>query len=377
MPIHAASDPIMTALLNELNTLRALKDQIYADAVKLDEELADVNQMQRAIMQALADMYGEHWKDHTPDSVRRQCESRRYIGAYTMTEDDVLAGGDFDDEVAYGGWTMDDHHPAGFRTAEPPTIFHPAPSPYGIPYRCLYSEKVDNLMFAGRNISVTHAAMSSTRVMATCALLGQAVGTAAAIAVEKGCSPAEVSEKYTKLLQAMLQQDDCFLPHHKRNIDPISLRAVLSGDGQNLEALLDGIDRPRPDGEHAWKGVPGDRITYSFAEPTAVRRIRLVFDSDLNRETLPEPENGMSRPMFHNRPKVMQQSHVPTTMLKAYRITAKTADGHIHVLADEINNYQRLRIHESNLENCLSITLEPLGTWGHDTVRIFAFEVQQ
>jgi len=142
MPIHAASDPIMTALLNELNTLRALKDQIYADAVKLDEELADVNQMQRAIMQALADMYGERWKDHAPDSVRRQCESLRYIGAYTMAENDVLAGGDFDDEVAYGGWTMDDHHPAGFRTAEPPTIFHPAPSPYGIPYRCLYSESL-------------------------------------------------------------------------------------------------------------------------------------------------------------------------------------------------------------------------------------------
>ena len=141
--------------------------------------------------------------------------------------------------------------------------------------------------------------------------------------------------------------------------------------------LLDGIDRPRPDGEHAWKGVPGDRITYSFAEPTAIRRIRFVFDSDLNRETLPEPENGMSRPMFHNRPKVMQQSHVPTTMLKAYRITAKTADGHIHVLADEINNYQRLRIHDAALENCLSITLEPIETWGQNTVRIFAFEAQQ
>ncbi len=78
MPIHAASDPIMTALLNELNTLRALKDQIYADAVKLDEELADVNRMQRAIMQALADMYGDRWKEHDPESVRRQCESLRY-----------------------------------------------------------------------------------------------------------------------------------------------------------------------------------------------------------------------------------------------------------------------------------------------------------
>lgn len=112
-------------------------------------------------------------------------ESRRYVGAYTMTQKDVRAGGIFQDEIAYGGWSMDDHHPAGFRTDEPPTIYHAAPSPYGIPFGCLYSKDVPNLMFAGRNISMTHAAMSSTRVMATCALLGQAVGTAAALAVER------------------------------------------------------------------------------------------------------------------------------------------------------------------------------------------------
>ena len=56
-------------------------------------------------------------------------------------------------DSAYGGWSMDDHHPGGIDVKEPPTIYHPAPSPYGIPYRCLYSQNVKNLMFAGRNIS--------------------------------------------------------------------------------------------------------------------------------------------------------------------------------------------------------------------------------
>ena len=57
-------------------------------------------------------------------------ESRRYVGDYIMTQHDVRAEGRFDDLIAYGGWSMDDHHPSGFRTTERPTIFHPAPSPY-------------------------------------------------------------------------------------------------------------------------------------------------------------------------------------------------------------------------------------------------------
>ena len=69
-------------------------------------------------------------------------------------------------------------------TKDKPNILHPAPSPFGIPYRCLYSVNIENLYFAGRNISVTHTAMSASRVMATCALLGQAVGTASAIAIK-------------------------------------------------------------------------------------------------------------------------------------------------------------------------------------------------
>ncbi len=128
-------------------------------------------------------------------------ESRRYEGAYIMNQNDVQSGGNFPDEVAYGGWTMDDHHPAGFRTSEEPTIHHSVEPPYGIPYRCLYSQDVPNLYFAGRNISVSHAALSSCRVMGTCAMLGQAVGTAAYIAVTQRCLPKEISESHIAYLQ--------------------------------------------------------------------------------------------------------------------------------------------------------------------------------
>ena len=67
-------------------------------------------------------------------------ESRRYIGDHVMTQDELRAGGHFEDVIAFGGWSMDNHEPEGFLTPLPPTTYHAAPSPYGIPYRCLYSE---------------------------------------------------------------------------------------------------------------------------------------------------------------------------------------------------------------------------------------------
>ncbi len=301
-------------------------------------------------------------------------ESRRYIGAHTLTENEVLAGGDFEDEIAYGGWTMDDHHPAGFRTSDPPNIFHPAPSPYGIPYGCLYSEAVPNLLFAGRNISVTHAAMSSTRVMGTCALLGQAVGTAAALAVRYGCLPRDIAAEHIRELQSCLQWDDCFLPHHVRAVSPMCLEAELTGGGTGLENLRDGIDRPREGNDHAWYGRRGDAVCYWFAVPQTIRAVRMVFDSDLNRDSLPEPERGLKRNMFHNRLLACQPSCVPPTMVRAYRVTAVTGDGKRITLAEEKNNIHRLQVHRVDVSGCVALELKILETWGQEEVRVFAFE---
>ena len=301
-------------------------------------------------------------------------ESRRYIGPHTLTENEILSGGLFPDVVAFGGWTMDDHHPAGFRTQEAPNIFHPAPSPYGIPFGCLYSSNIDNLLFAGRNISATHAALSSTRVMGTCALLGQAAGTAAALAVRHGCLPRDVAARHIGQLQDMLQQDDCFLPGFTRRVSRVCAKAALSGDGEGLESLRGGVDRPRPGSPNAWTGRCGDRVTYAFSRPAHLRSIRIVADSDLNRETLPELESRLKRGMFHNRLLGQEPSHLPKTLLKAYRVVAGFADGSQAVAAEVACNIHRLCRHEVDLPGCVSLTLEPLSTWGAETVRLFAFE---
>lgn len=301
-------------------------------------------------------------------------ESRRYEGAYIMNQNDVQSGGNFPDEVAYGGWTMDDHHPAGFRTSEKPTIHHSVEPPYGIPYRCLYSQDVPNLYFAGRNISVSHAALSSCRVMGTCAMLGQAVGTAAYIAVTQRCLPKEISESHIAYLQDLLMDDDCYLPHFQRQVSRLCEKAVLEGEGYGLECLRDGTDRDRAGEAHAWSGEIGNKIAYVFETPCHISRIRLVFDSDLNRQTLPWPENSMNRNMFHNRLLSCVPSRMPATMLKRYRVTAYGPDGSRTVVVEEENNYLRLRKYDVDISDCSRLVFEPLETWGSEEVRIFGFE---
>ena len=121
-------------------------------------------------------------------SVPGRRESRRFIGDYILSERDLVEHRHFPDAVAYGGWSLDEHCPGGIENPDdPPSFFHYRFSKvYEIPFRSLYSKNISNLLFAGRNVSQTHIALSSTRVMATCALMGQAVGTGAALCVRKG-----------------------------------------------------------------------------------------------------------------------------------------------------------------------------------------------
>ncbi len=72
-------------------------------------------------------------------------ESRRMMGPHIVTQTDVMSGGRFEDTVAFGGWPLDDHHPDGFYRASKPNVWLPTPSPYGIPYRALYSVNISNL----------------------------------------------------------------------------------------------------------------------------------------------------------------------------------------------------------------------------------------
>ena len=282
-------------------------------------------------------------------------ESRRYVGKYTVTQNDVEAAGHFDDIVAYAGWSMDDHFPQGFYYRDGyPTIFHPAPRPWGLPLRSMISENIENLVFAGRNISVTHAALSSSRVMATCSILGQALGTAVAQALGEGCHVAEVD---VERLQQTLMEDDCFIPFHTRHVPEIVKSAQCSAD-----VVRNGVDRGE---ENCWVGHEGDVVEYTFPEDTAISQVRLVFDSDLNRD-------------YHNMPcnipLEQKKFKLPSTLISRYRVEAIASDGTEYSL-EVNNNHQRFVKHFVDW-NVKTLRFIPLATHGCEDFRLFSFEVR-
>ncbi len=119
-------------------------------------------------------------------------ESRRFEGDYIMRQQDVVEQRTHDDAVAYGGWSLDLHPADGVFSEKPGCNQWHAKGIYQIPFRSLYSKNIKNLFLAGRIISATHVAFASTRVMATSAHVGQAIGMAAYIAKVKGAGAAEL-----------------------------------------------------------------------------------------------------------------------------------------------------------------------------------------
>ena len=259
-------------------------------------------------------------------------ESRRMMGDYILTEKDVLSSTVFDDVVAYGGWPVDDHHPDGFEHRGEPNINIPPKKPYAIPLRCLYSRNIENLMFAGRNISCSHVAISSTRVMATCASLGQAIGTTAIYAIRNFLTPRETSQKFIREIQQTLLEDDCTLPGKKRKISAICEKAALSASCGNAEELRSGIDRDFPENLNAWQCEAGDWAEYDFGKEEQLHEIRLVFDSQLTRN-----ENQSHLNMIFNRPLNTPDYQVNDSLIKAYHLEADGKE-----IFRETNGYQRL-----------------------------------
>lgn len=193
----------------------------------------------------------EHWALDWIGQVPGKRESRRIMGLYLMNEWDAIRSTVHDDEIAFGGWFIDLHTPGGLLapTSEPAsaegyseTSEYAARSyagPYGIPLRSLIAKDVDNLMMAGRNISTTHCALATVRVMATTALMGQAAGITAALSVQQNCTPASTATTQHKRVQQHLLRDGCFLPN-VRNEDETDLARSATASASS-EAMYRGV----------------------------------------------------------------------------------------------------------------------------------------
>lgn len=299
-------------------------------------------------------------------------ESRRMCGEYMITQRDVSDGVVFEDEIAYGGWPIDDHFPGGFYHRGVPNTDIKTPAPYSLPYRALYSENVENLFFAGRNISMTHTAMSSIRVMATCGLLGEAVGNAAAIATKKGLTPHGVYQNEIKTLQKKMLDSDLFLPSKTREISKICKNANLSGadslrNGQDRAHRIYGTDKDSA----RYIADAGEEITYSF-EKAKINSVHIVFDSDLNRKTLP---GGWCEQIHSTRANHMiasPQMHLPTTLCKSFRLIGELDGKTVEIL--KVTENKKRTYHIALDSEFDKLTLIPEESWGEEKTPVISFD---
>ena len=347
------------------------------DTEDLKDELLKIAYGSWDYIKNSGDLEADNWELEWLGFLPGKRESRRYVGDYIMTQNDIRSEGRFDDLVAYGGWSMDDHHPEGFETTEPPTIFHPAPSPYGIPYRSLYSKNIDNLMFAGRNISATHSALSSCRVMSTCSVIGQAMGTAAGIAITYKLSPRGVYKEKINELKQKLMDDDCYLPFNIREMPELMKKAKISSNTGDVSLLTNGIERVINDVDNAWEGSVGDEIVLSFDNKTMIDTLRIVFDSDIERKSWQNKEQVyLKRFAMKCNTKLSDRAvSIPNTITKTFDVFVENDNGEWEIIYSEKENYNRM-IKIKISKETKKLKFVPKETWGYEKVRIYGFDVR-
>lgn len=398
-PAWAYDFPDDNAMNNKPHDLHAINTNFYwVELGGMQDSIGDTEEVRDELLKIAFGVW-DHMKNHGDHGAENwdlewigflpgKRESRRYVGDYVLTQHDVENCTPFVDTIAYGGWQIDNHLPGGFRMDAKGGAHlqkRRLSEPYPIPFRSLYSHNIENLMFAGRNISASHVAFSSTRVMGTIGLLGQAAGTGAAIAVRHDLTPRQACQQYITEIQDTLMEDDCFLPGLRRKIAPLSKEATLTCDYGDCSDLINGLDRRIWGKDNGYFGKTNKAVTYTFSEPKHVAGFRLVVDSDLNREFVEGNPDGLNTTsvMFYPYSHNQTTFGFPKCMIKHYKIEAQGEDGQWRVVYEDKENHQRF------IKQPLDITARavrfiPLSTYfsetkvedyGSSVAHIFNFEV--
>ena len=317
-----------------------------------------------------AENYDLEWVGMLPGSR----EGRRLIGDYILNENDILSNRQFEDAVAYGGWPMDIHTAKGlYDFDELPSRVISFDGAYTIPYRSYYSKNISNLMIAGRDISASKMAMGSTRVMGTCAVGGQAVGTAAALCIKYDCDSRGVQE-HMRELQQMLLKDDDYIPGIL-NEDPKDLArsakvtATSAREGCPPENVINGISRDEDGHQNLWisgKGrTEGEMLTLHLADRQPVSEVHLTFDSNFHYPI----KITLSR-----KRQAQQRIGVPPELIRDYTVTLWQGD---KKAAEQTvtENVQRKNIVTFPTTECDRVTVTIHKTNGSNEAHIYEIRV--
>ncbi|MEP2237817.1 MAG: FAD-dependent oxidoreductase [Maribacter sp.] len=296
-------------------------------------------------------------------------ESRRFMGDFILSEGDLLNNRNFDDAVAYGGWSLDEHNPGGIENlSEPPSYFHSKfAEVYQIPFRSLYSKNISNLLFAGRNISQTHIALSSSRIMATCALEGQAVGTAAALCLNHKIDPREISKKYINELQEQLLRDDVFIPKRPAK-DPkdlakkASLIFASSTSSGDANFLIDGMSRDIAGNIHHWQsdGLPAT-VQMEWEKPVSLAKVELKCDTNVKRNIMMRKDSS-NEGIYRN--------NIPEELMKSMSLEARIGGKWVNVGELDKNKTRLVKFSFDNVRTtAVRVTLKE--TYGNENAKLF------
>lgn len=317
-----------------------------------------------------ADNYALDWVGMLPG----KRDSRRILGDYVLNANDLFQGRVFEDTVAYGGWPMDMHVKDGLKSKQSPTKWIETNGLYSIPYRCLYSRNIRNLFVGGRNISASHMAFGSTRVMATCGVIGQAIGTAAAMAVEMSLNPRDINA-HMQSLQNRLLKDDCYLFGIKdSDPDNLALQAEVSAtsEQQGFEAnkVINGFQRNVVGQNNLWISnslkTSGETLTLKFHQPISVSEVIINFDSNLSNEimiTISKSNRKTQRKVF------------PEEIVKDYHVDFLHGDHVVHKHEVFNNHLRHNKIFLENPTYCDQVKITVTATHGDPCARIFEVKI--
>ena len=296
-------------------------------------------------------------------------EGRRLMGDYVLRQQDVQAGEVFADGVAYGGWPIDLHPPEGIYSKEPPAMQVLVPL-YNIPFRCLYSRNIGNLLMAGRVASMSQVAFGSTRVMATGSVMGQAAGTAAAMCAQRGSFPRELDRDGIRDLQQQLLKDDAYIIGVS-NSDPADLarKADVRASSELPDCpavnVINGVHRKVYAATNRWMSDPKQPlpqwIELRWPKAQRVREVHLVFDTGLNRRLSLSLDKRFNERLI--------RGPQPETV-KDYDLQVLDGENAKTVAAVQ-GNYQRKRVHAFDPISANVLRLVVKATQGDAAARVF------
>ena len=304
-------------------------------------------------------------------------DSFRIAGERIFTQHDIAGGWkNLPDQVAAVGWPLEDQPSEGFYAKGKKPAMYGGNTPfYNLPLTAMYAKGLKNLMMAGRNMSTSHLAFTSTRVMNVCAVAGQTAGTTAAVCAKEKIFPRDISaspERVETLRQKLLRDGQIILG--AKNNDPLDLArsakvsATQSCDGTSPENILTGqIFDMKGEYKNRWRAEIKTKpsITLEWEKPVKISEVAINLDTG-SRLLTQTVETALTKRVL--------QAPQPET-LKDFNVKAILEDGTEKELAKVRDNHQKRCIIKIPEVDAKKLTLECVATNGSPISSIFEIRV--